>query len=104
MNLRMQTLEEDRRNLTAQLAAQKEEHSLLQREVELLRESKERVESELKEAEDELALIRDAAKQFELEKELRTRAESREETERRERIAAMGQLVAIQIEVRTFAL
>ncbi len=98
MNLRMQMLEEERRNLTSQISNQKEEHSLLLRDLEQLKEVKASLEHSLHQKEMEAAAAKDSCTQLEIEKELRIRAESREETERRERIAAMGQLIAIQNE------
>jgi kinesin family protein C1 len=94
----MQMLEEERRSLTSQNAAQKEENSLILRDLEQLKETKAHFESLLQQKEAEVTAAKDSFMQLELERELRIRAESREETERRERIAAVGQLIAIQVE------
>jgi kinesin family protein C1 len=91
-------LEEERRTLAAQMAAQKEEISLLTKDVAQLTEAKTQLESTLATKEIEFSSAKDAHVQLEIERELRSRCEMREESERRERIAATAQALAIQSE------
>lgn len=91
-------LEEERRTLTAQCAAQKEEISLLTKDVTQLTEVKATLETNLAAKEVESSSAKEFQVQLEIERELRNRCELREESERRERIAATAQAMAIQTE------
>jgi kinesin family protein C1 len=80
------------------MAAQKEEISLLTKDFAQLTEAKILLESTLATKEIESSSAKDAHVQLEIERELRSRCEIREESERRERIAATAQALAIQSE------
>jgi len=95
---RVQALEEERLSITAQLASKKEETCSQARELAQLRESVAQLEATLSIKEGEARGVKDIVLQLEVEKELRQRCEVREETERRERIAATAQLMATQSE------
>lgn len=98
LQTRVQFLEEDRLNLTAQLAAKKEECASQARDIQTLRETIAGLDGKLSIKELEATAAKESLIQLEIEKELRARCEIREETEKRERVAAVSQLVAIQAE------
>lgn len=91
-------LEDERRLQTANFALLKEENSLLSRDLTQLQDVKIALEALLQTRENEVLSSKDAVMQLEVEKELRNRSEIREESERRERIAATAQSLAIQSE------
>jgi chromosome segregation ATPase len=93
---RVLALEEERLLATSQLASKKEESASQAREINQLRESLAQMEATLSVKEGEARAVKDIVLQLEVEKELRMRCEVREETERRERIAAVAQLMATQ--------
>lgn len=80
------------------MAGQKEEFSLLMKDYESLRDQKTSLELQLSETKGDSEKIKELTMQLQIEKELKLRFESREESERRERIAAVAQLIAIQNE------
>ena len=96
---RIQGLEEERLVITSQLAAKREESLSQQRDLVILRENVSNLEGKLLSKEVELQAGKESLMQLEVERELRARCEIREEAERRERIAANAQLMAIQSEV-----
>ena len=98
MQARTQQLEEDRLTVTTQLAGKKEECLAQARDIVQLREAVVSLETRLSIKEGEAAAAKDYLIQLEVEKELRAKAETREDSERRERTAAMGQLSAIKYE------
>lgn len=83
--------EDDRLSCASQLAAKIEEISSYARENSRLKEK-------LSQKEEELQAGKDSHLLLEVEKDLRVRAEIREENERRERIASTAQLLAVQSE------
>lgn len=93
---RVQFLEEDRLSLTAQLATKKEECASLTRDILQLKENIAALEGKLSIKEIEANAAKESFVQLEIQKELCARSEIREDAERRERIAAVGQLVATQ--------
>ena len=95
---RLQSLEEERLVTAAQIATKNEELQSSSREVMQLRESVSLLESKLASKDVELFQAKEAGMQLEIERELRSRCEVREEAERRERIAACAQLLATQTE------
>lgn len=95
---RVQLLEEERLTITSQLATKKEEYLSQSREIAALKEQVVVLESKLSMKDEELRLNKEGVLQLEVEKELRIRCEVREENERRERIAAVSQLLATQSE------
>ena len=94
----MQLLEEERLKISSELASKKEEFLSCSRENTQLRETVANLEANLMVKEGEARAVKDIVLSLEVEKELRTRCELREEGERRERIAAVAQLLATQSE------
>ena len=95
---RMLVLEEERFSMKSQLSEKKEELALITRDLQLARDSISELSSKLSVNQQDSALLKESLLQLEVEKELRARSEFREEDERRERIAAISQLMAIQTE------
>ena len=95
---RVQLLEEERLSTTSQLASKKEEYISQSRELNQLRETVAQLEANILVKDGEARAVKDIVLQLEVEKELRMRCELREEGERRERIAAVSQLLATQSE------
>ena len=95
---RLLLLEEERLQTTSQLAAKREELAAGTREISQLRELVANLEAKLSAHEADMLSAKEVALQLEVERELRSRCEGREETERRERIAACAQLLATQTE------
>lgn len=91
---RVQQMEEEKNALTANLASKKEENISLASDLEHVREKLATCEDKLRLKEAELGESKDLMMQLEVEKELRTRSELREEAERTERIAAVSELLA----------
>eukprot|EP01031_Cornospumella_fuschlensis_P041481 gene41481-50621_t len=98
LNVKFQAAEDERRNLFNQLAEKKEEVSLLSRDLEQLRASKQDLETRLSCQETELSDAKELRVQLEIEQKLRATVERHEEEERRERTAAVAQLMAVQSE------
>ena len=73
------------------------------KDYESLKDAKLNLEVQLQEKRGDSDKIKELSMQLEIEKELKIRFESREETERRERIAAVAQLIAIQNESNKLA-
>lgn len=96
LQLRANNLEEERLSLSSQLAAKTEEVCSVAKEIATIQEQYAQLQEKCCCNEKELASAREASVQLEIERGLRTNSEVREETERRERIAACGQLVAVQ--------
>lgn len=94
----MHALEEERLSTTIKLASKKEEFISQCRELSQMRDSIAQLEASLSVKEGEARAVKDIVMQLEVEKELRIRCELREEAERRERIAAVAQLIATQTE------
>lgn len=92
----MQLMEAQKIEDKALLASNKEELSSAAREINRLKELVDSTLSTVAQKERDIAMFRDAAVQMEVEKEVRLRAERREEMEREERIAACAQLLATQ--------
>ena len=95
---RVQSLEEERLSTTSQLASKREEFLSQSREITQLRDTVAHLEASLSVKEGEARAVKDIVLQLEVEKELRARCEVREDSERRERIAAVAQLLATQSE------
>jgi kinesin family protein C1 len=93
-----QLLEEEKNHLTAQIAHHKEEFSLLSKDYDNLKDQKLLLDFQLQEKRGDSDKIKELSMQLEIERELKNRSEYREENERRERIAAVAQLIAIQNE------
>jgi kinesin family protein C1 len=98
LNNKAQGLEDERRQLTSQISDQKEQFVLLSKDYESLKDQKINLEIALSERKGDCEKVKELSMQLEIEKELKRRFESREESERRERIAAVAQLIAIQNE------
>jgi kinesin family protein C1 len=92
------TLEQERLQTTTELVTKKEELLSVSKELVQVREQLEKSAALLLAKEGEISLCKDACVALEVEKEIRSRAETREENERTERIAACAQLLATQIE------
>lgn len=95
---RLNALEEERLTTTAELVSKREESSAANRELHQLRETVRSLEEKLASKEEELLMINELKLQVMHEKEMRSISEIREDSERRERIAASAQLMAIQTE------
>eukprot|EP00981_Chlorochromonas_danica_P007173 scaffold1594_cov171-Ochromonas_danica.AAC.8 len=95
---KLQAAEEERRGLISQLAEKKEEIALLQRDLSQLTTTKSELEEKLIQQQEEAFSSRDLIVQLEIEKKLRIKCEMHEENERRERTAAVAQLMAVQAE------
>jgi len=93
---RLQKLEEQRVEDKEDLASKKEELSSSLKELNHLREALQSAQALVTEKDKELLQNKDAMLQLGVEREIRTRAEMREESERTERIAACAQLLATQ--------
>jgi PDZ domain-containing secreted protein len=91
-------LEEERLNITSQLASKREEALLYSRDLIQLKQQFALMEGRCRETELEIASSRSSLTQLEIEKELRARCEIREENERRERVAAIAQAMAMESE------
>lgn len=96
MQSRLQAIEEERLALTADLAARKEELLASARDLQQARDSVAQLDAKLIVKDSELTTSKDSHLQLQIEKELRAKSEIREESERRERIAAVSQLLATQ--------
>jgi kinesin family member C1 len=92
----MQLMEAQKIEDKALLASNKEELSSAAREISRLKELVETMQITVAQKDKDIATYRDAAVQMEVEREVRLRAERREEMEREERIAACAQLLATQ--------
>jgi kinesin family protein C1 len=90
---RLKILEEERSQISAEIASKKEEILSLSRENHHLRESLHACQMQLVEKESEAAKAKTL---LEVEREIRQRCESKEEFEKTERIAACAQLLATQ--------
>ena len=88
---RLQLLEEDRVNLNTQLTAKRDECSTLLRDIAAYKD-------QLSALDQAVNSMKASVTQLEIEKELRVRSEVREENERRERIAATAQAMAMESE------
>lgn len=84
-----------------ELAGKREEISSALRDIQVLRDTINILETKLIVQEQENALAKELSIQLELQKEIVARCELREENERRERTAANAQLIAIQSETNT---
>jgi len=93
---RVQLLEEERLEINTQLATKKEECVSQGKEVAQLKEQIGQLETKLTQQDEEMKGSKESVMQLEVEKELRMRCEVREDAERRERIAAVSQLLAIE--------
>lgn len=91
-------MEGEKNVLAANLATKKEENISLASDLEHVREKLATCEEKLRLKESELSESKDLMMQLEVEKELRTRSELREEAERTERIAAVSELLATRSE------
>jgi chromosome segregation ATPase len=98
LNSKFQAAEDERRLLFSQLAEKKEEVALLLRDLAQWKESKAELEEKLHQQETELLDSKELRVQLEIEKKLRMKCEMHEENERRERTAAVAQLMAVQSE------
>ncbi len=96
MQPRIHLLEEQRIEDKAKLASNREEISSTTKEIARLAELLEVAQNTIAQKDKEASVYRDAAVQLEVEREVRARAETREELERTERIAACAQLLATQ--------
>ena len=95
---RLMGLEQERLVITAQLASKTTEVESVTRELANLREQVVTLQAKVATQDQEIAVSKDAVVQLAVERELRVSSEVREDTERRERTAASGQLYAIQRE------
>lgn len=95
---RVRILEEERLKITSELATAKSESLASIKEDAKLRETIALLESKVQSRDSEILLAKEGLLQLEVEKELLSRCEIREEGERRERIAACAQLLAVQTE------
>jgi kinesin family protein C1 len=95
---RVHLLEEERLKITSELATAKGESLASIKEDGKLRETITLLESKVESRDAEILLAKEGLLQLEVEKELLSRCELREEGERRERIAACAQLLAVQTE------
>lgn len=99
-NAKLNVTEEERRTLTTQLSDQKEEISLLHRDVCSLKEQKVTLETQISVLEEQSNNSRELLIQLETEKNLKSYFEAQNEQEKRERIAATAQHLAIQNELQ----
>ena len=95
---RVQVLEGERLLTISELAKTKEEINTLNRELKQTADQVDTAHSLLKVKEQECNQLKESSMLLEVERELRARCESREDSERRERIAACAQLMATQTE------
>lgn len=93
---RLQALEEERLSITSQLATKKEEVLSLTRELQQAKETIASLQEQIACRDHELLSSKQYQMQLEIERELRIKSETREEGEKRERIAACAQLLATQ--------
>jgi len=96
LQARASHLEEERLTLSKEIAAKTEELSSSVREVARLTESLATLTTKAEAKDAELTVLKEVSIQLEVEREMRTRCEIREDAERRERIAACAQLLATQ--------
>ena len=95
---RIVLLEEERLQSTSELATKREELASGTREIAHLRDTILALETKLSSHDADILSAKEVTVQLDVERELRSRCEVREETERRERIAACAQLLATQTE------
>lgn len=98
MLIRIKALEDERLAIMSELSSKRDDYSSTARELQQHKENIAILEEKLRTKESESVQSKDVMLQLEIEKELRSRCEVREEAERRERIAACAQLIAIQNE------
>ena len=91
-------LEGERLQTTSELATKREELASSTREIAHLRDAISSLETKLSSHDADVLSAKEVTVQLDVERELRSRCEVREETERRERIAACAQLLATQTE------
>lgn len=92
-------LEQERLTTTAELVTKREEVSFSTREIHRLQDALKELENKVATRDTDPVTSKDSLIQLEIERELRSKSEAREESERRERIAATAQLMAIQSEL-----
>lgn len=91
-------MEEEKASLLVELSLKREDSHNLTRDLASVQDQLNLVESRLAAALSETQQAKELQLSFVLERELRSKAEVREEAERRERIAACAQLIAVQSE------
>eukprot|EP01038_Epipyxis_sp_PR26KG_P005260 gene5260-7309_t len=96
---RIQQLEQERLNTTVMLAQKEGETLSIGKDQNILKEMISSLQEAIHNKDKELVGAKEAFIQLEIEKELRSKCEGREESERRERIAAVAQLMAVQSEM-----
>lgn len=96
LQARSSRLEEERLALTKEVATRTEELGSATRDVARLTESVTCLVAKIETKDAELAVFKEVSMQLDIEREMRTRCELREDAERRERIAACAQLLATQ--------
>ena len=101
MQSRLQALEEERSVLTEALSQAKAESTTNAALITSLKQTLASQESKLSATETELQQLNGVALQLAYEKQLRSRCESREEDERRDRVAASAQALAVQMDCET---
>lgn len=95
---RLQEMNDERLVTISELAQRREERQSASRDIQQLRDNIQNLETKLAESYTEVLKSKDVVTQYEIEKELRSRCEVREEAERRERIAISAQMLATQSE------
>jgi kinesin family member C1 len=98
MLIRIKALEDERLSIMSELSSKRDDFSSTSRELQQYKDNIAVLEEKLRAKESESMQSKEITLQLEIEKELRSRCEVREEAERRERIAACAQLIAIQNE------
>eukprot|EP01041_Mallomonas_annulata_P000865 gene865-1687_t len=93
---KLQGMEYEKHVLTSSLATAKDEVAVCGRDIAALRDLNTNLQHQLASSEANNETAKDAILQLVVERELRSRSEVREESERRERIAACAQLLATQ--------
>jgi kinesin family protein C1 len=100
VNSKLSSLEEERRSLTNSLSHQKEENALLNKDKQTLLEQKSILELQISALEDRLVSVKEISIQLETERNLKSYFEMQNEQEKRERIAATAQFLAVQNELQ----
>lgn len=93
-------MEDERRALTNNLSGIKEENALLNKDKQTLQEHKHVLETQISQLEDQLFSVKDISIQLETERNLKSYFEMQNEQEKRERIAATAQFLAVQNELQ----
>jgi kinesin family protein C1 len=95
------SLEQERLQIHSDLISRQEQLASVSRDLAQAKEQLEKLQQVCDQRTAELQTHRESSMQLEVEREIRSRCELREENERRERVAACAQLLATQVECNT---